>query len=193
MDANKIRLTLEFTQEQLETVQHLFGHYNWDFVEINGSDRNGGSSTCTSSDASTQTLNTETTDPSQQEGDRPPPDFHIAQDLSEQECGYCFCSPCITSETNRQFWWENEEAGPSDRNHGLRKKNYKRFWTMMFHRDVWNDPRYSRKKLSALQSDPRFRRYVWHRRDIMPKCVVNTVRQWLPNPVGMPYLGHFWE
>ena len=64
---------------------------------------------------------------------------------------------------------------------------------MMFHRRVWDDPRYKRKKQLALQSDPRFRRYVWHRRDIMPNCVLTIVHQWLPKPQGAPYMGHMWD
>ena len=48
---------------------------------------------------------------------------------------------------------------------------------------------YKVKKHLALQIGPRFRRYVWH--IIMLKCVLVTVRQWLPNPEGKPYIrGH---
>ena len=77
--------------------------------------------------------------------DQPPSEFHIDQDLSVNECAYCFCRPCITSETNRQLWWETDEAPHSGNNHGLRKEKYKRFWTMMFHWGVWDEPRYKRK------------------------------------------------
>ena len=31
-----MRLTLDVTQEQLDTVEALFGHYNWDLVKITG-------------------------------------------------------------------------------------------------------------------------------------------------------------
>ena len=77
MAANKIRLTLDFTEEQLETTKTFF-NYN----------------------------------------------------------DYCFCMPCITSQRNRQLWWESDAVPPSDSNHGIRKEKYKRFWTMMMHRGV---------------------------------------------------------
>ena len=31
-----------------------------------------------------------------------------------------------------------------------------------------------------------------HRREIMPKCVVNAVRRMYPNPEGKSYVGHQW-
>ena len=102
--------------------------------------------------------------------------------------------PCITNEQNRQLWWETENHPSNQRNTGLRKDKYKRFWTMMFHREVWKDPRYLAEKTRVLQRDRRFRNnFEWHRRDIMPKCVLELVREWFPNPLGVPYLGHLWE
>lgn len=191
MDINKIRLTVDFTAEQLEAVRIFFNYNDWDFEEISSSDTSGRLSTNCA--VSTQTQSSDSNISVESQDDQPAPEFHIDQDLSANECAYCFCRPCITSETNRQFWWETDEAPPSGNNHGLRKEKYKRFWTMMFHRGVWDEPRYKLKKQIALQSDPRLRNYVWHRRDIMPKCVLTTVRQWLPNPEGLPYMGHMWE
>jgi hypothetical protein len=53
----------------------------------------------------------------------------------------------------------------------LRKEKYKRFWTNLFHRGVWKDPRYSEQKHEALCRDFRRKKYIYHRRDLMPKCV----------------------
>ena len=53
----------------------------------------------------------------------------------------------------------------------LRKSDYACFWTNLFHRNVWQDPRYLVRKRAALRQDPRRRNYVYHRRDLMPKCV----------------------
>ena len=75
----------------------------------------------------------------------------------------------------------------------LRKDKYKRFWTMLFHRNVWKDPRYRERKRRALQHDPRRKNYVYHKRDIMPKCVIDLVRHWLPNLNNQPYMGHMWQ
>ena len=146
-------------------------------------------------EVSTQTENTEPgpQTPCESQDERPPPEFHIDQDLSEEECSYCFVMPCITSQRNRQLCWESDAVPPSDSNHGIRKEKYKRFWTMMMHRGVWDDPRYKHKKHLALQRDPRYKHFVWHRREIMPKCVLQTVRHWLPNPDGVPYMGHLWD
>ena len=56
MDANKIRLTLDFTQEQLETVETFFNYNSWDFEETKVSDTNGVSSA--NCDMSIQTQDT---------------------------------------------------------------------------------------------------------------------------------------
>ena len=67
------------------------------------------------------------------------------------------------------------------------QEHYKRFWTMLLHQGVWNDDRYVVMKADAMSRDPRWQRYDWHKRDIMPKCVVSLVRHWFPNPGGFPY------
>jgi hypothetical protein len=65
---------------------------------------------------------------------------------------------------------------------------------MLFHRRVWKDVRYLQRKKAALGLDPNFNMFQWmHRRDIIPNCVLKTVRSWYPNPEGLPYLGHMWE
>jgi hypothetical protein len=46
------------------------------------------------------------------------------------------------------------------------------------HRGVWNDDRYIVMKADAMSRDPRRQRYDWHKRDILPKCVVSLVRHW---------------
>jgi len=66
---------------------------------------------------------------------------------------------------------------------------------MLFHRGVWQDPRYLAKKEAALSQDLG---NVWaggrnHKRDLMPKCVIDCVRNWLPNPTGQNYMGHRWS
>jgi hypothetical protein len=76
---------------------------------------------------------------------------------------------------------------------------YKRFWTCLLHRGVWDNPIYIDRKKSALQcennqdivfSGPRG---GYHRRDLMPQCVLTLVRSWLPNPKSKPYMGHKWN
>ena len=123
------------------------------------------------------------------------PEYHIPPVAGHQQCPFCFCSPCITDESNRQLWWEVENLPPHARNSEKRKKLYKKFWTMMHHRGTWNNPLYLNKKQFALGADPNRRRYVYiyHRRDIMPDCVIKVVRTWLSNLSAIPYMGHLWE
>ena len=116
----------------------------------------------------------------------------LPQDLGLMECPYCLCSPCITDEMNRQLWWENEHFPPNNLNNIARKAKYKYFWAMMAARDIWEDPRYKARKQQALGMDPRRHQYVYHRRDLMPDCVLKKVRNWHPNPGGRPYMGHYW-
>ena len=52
---------------------------------------------------------------------------------------------------------------------------------------------YLAERLNTLQADPRHRKCEWHRRYIMPKCVVSLVRMWFPNPDEVPYMGHLWK
>ena len=86
MAANKIRLTFDFTEEQLETTKTFFNYNDWDFEESKVSDtKTVSSGNC---DVSTQTENTEPgpQTPCESQDDRPPPEFHIDQDLSKEEC-----------------------------------------------------------------------------------------------------------
>jgi len=43
---------------------------------------------------------------------------------NENECPFCFCSPCVTS--NRQLWL-GDPVPPHARNSPLRKAKYKKF------------------------------------------------------------------
>lgn len=178
MAEETIRVTLELLPEQLETINQLFNYNDWDYREIQRQN--------ISSEVSTQTCR-------EDENDSNVTNFRIQQDHDQEECIYCLCRPCITDERNRQLWWESENSPPNSRNSSLRKELYKRFWTMLLHRNAWSDLRYVEAKTAALQGDRRFRKYVWHRRDIIPKCVLKIGREWFPNPVGEPYMGHLWE
>jgi hypothetical protein len=80
-----------------------------------------------------------------------------------------------------------------ERNSQLRKEKYKRFWTNLFHRGVWKDPRYLEQKHVVLRRDFRRKKYIYHRRDLMSKCVIELVRHWYPNLQDKEYMGHMWE
>ncbi|KAJ8304401.1 hypothetical protein KUTeg_017984 [Tegillarca granosa] len=87
--------------------------------------------------------------------------------------------------------WENGQRGAHANNSSLRKELCKRFWTN--HKNVWKDPRYLGRKQQAMARDLGIRNFVNHRRDLIPKCVIILVRNWLPNPSDKPYFGHMWE
>lgn len=133
MENQDFHLTLAVSSEQLETITHLFSHYHWNYEEINRTRRPAaGQIDSNFSDVSTQTEATDNSD----ENDEVVPQFIIPHNLEETECRYCLCKPCITNEQNRQLWWETKSQPPHQRNTGLRKDKYKRFWTMMFHREA---------------------------------------------------------
>jgi hypothetical protein len=172
-DSGTFTLTLKVTRLQRDTIHQLFNHSGWEFNEVTND----------------SALNNSTQD--SDEDDVPP--FVIQQNDEAVECVYCWCKPCITSECYRQLWWETENTAADGNNHSLRKPIYYRFWTMLFHRQVWKDPRYVAKKATAIRQKRQKRKLVWHRRDIMPDCVVKLVRRWYPNPINLPYMGHLWE
>lgn len=166
-------LSLYVTLEQRNTIEALFTHNNWDFSAVEcppvGPDREA------------------------EDYDLVQPLAPFSQDEQADRCPHCLCRPCITSEQFRQLWWPIETVPSSRRNSGLRKALYRKFWTMLYHRGVWADPEYIERKTVALSLDPQHSAYVYHRRDIMPKCVVALVRHWYPNPKDVPYMGHMWE
>ena len=47
-----------------------------------------------------------------------------------EECPCCYCTPCVTDETNRQLWWIAEAKEPHRLNTKLRTDAYKKFWTI---------------------------------------------------------------
>lgn len=112
-----------------------------------------------------------------------------------EECPHCFQRPCITNEeVNRQLWWLKESQPPSLANSAKRKKMYRNFYSMLYNQHAWRDPRYLQRKQEALERDKgRKKKFMWHRRELMPNCVLKLVRGWLPNPAGVPYMGHYWE
>jgi hypothetical protein len=189
------QVTLKLNSDQMENLRGIFDHYGWDFnsaITDSATITETAASTCVLVDAETQTDNNDAENNADQ-SENINEHFIIQQDPNQEECVYCFCRPCITNESNRQLWWESNTHPSHQRNHSLRKEKYKRFWTMMYHRNVWIHQSYIQKKSRALAEDPRFKEYVWHRRDIMPDCVLKLVRHWFPNPRNVPYMGHLWE
>lgn len=110
-------------------------------------------------------------------------------------CQECFCRPCITSEDNRQAWWPEAQfaALPAPINSTSRKRLYKKFWTMIYHRGGWACPQYLVKKDGIMQAGNPIRGDGRVKREIMPDCVTTKVRAWYPNAEQQPYMGHRWH
>jgi hypothetical protein len=178
-------MTLEVTGEQKRAIEELFEKNKWELVitstatHTENVDKDRDTSSCTAEDF----------DPENQK-----PGYVIEHDESESECPFCLCRPCITSEKNKQSWWPTMPSAPHRLNSQSRKTCYNKFWTMMFHRGVWQDRRYKQRKSVALGLDPTNNQYVWlHKRDLMPDCIIKLVREWYPNPTSVPYMGHLWQ
>jgi hypothetical protein len=118
--------------------------------------------------------------------------FVIEQNLAVAKCDQCLCHPCITDPSNTQGWWETDNLMPSRRNSGLRKVAYRKYWTMLYHRQVWISEEYMARKVASMGLNPAEHDHVYHKRDLMPDCVKKLVRTWYPNLPGMSYMGHRW-
>lgn len=178
-------LVLNVDSAQREVIRQLFNHFDWDF------------------DGAVQQVETIMTNHHHQNtnqdmphviDDADVPGFIDPPDVNAAECPYCYCRPCVTDNVNRQMWWGDAAVAPSRWNSRKRKCLYKKFWTMLTHKQAWTDQRYLAKKVAALGRDPNKRYYGWiHKRDIMPDCVLKMVRGWLPNMPGTAYMDHMWE
>ena len=91
---------------------------------------------------------------------------------------------------NPQQWFEDGPGRPSPLNSVKRKHKYK---AMLTHRGLWSNEEYKRRKMMALERHPDHRYYEFHRREIIPDCVIDIVRYWHPNYPSQPYMGHKWE
>lgn len=218
MSEEKRLLGLWVTDLQFDAIRAFFGHSDWDFDPVTVSETQGVTEDNTPLTIGTQDLDSVTTDIDDQL-DEPlnndnghagsggacamaPAPIYPQHEAGQYECPHCLCGPCVTNDGNRQLWWPERRAGPRESNSGKRKLLYKKFWLMLMRRGAFNDPRYIDRKERALAQDPHYRDYVWvgdshrtiaHRRDIMPNCVLQLVREWYPNPPKIPYMGHMWD
>jgi hypothetical protein len=60
---------------------------------------------------------------------------------------------------------------------------------MMANIGGWNTAQYIAKKQLHGGGD----NVTYHKREIMPQCVLDLCRQKYPNPKGQPYMGHKWN
>lgn len=67
-----------------------------------------------------------------------------------EECGFCLCTPCVI--LNLQSWLRHGQSGHF-RNSWIRKRMYRKFWSMLNGRNAWSHPTYLRKKATAMGCD----------------------------------------
>ena len=119
----------------------------------------------------------------------------VYHDDTREACQHCFLQPYVT--TYRQSWLVQRKR-PHRGNCATRRRMYKKFWSVLYHRDAWKHPQYIHKKQQHLVAS--FPETVWETgighhtdREIMPDCVLELVRDLYPNPPGQPYTGHRWH
>ena len=189
MSEKRKLLQLYVLDSQEKAIRKLFKDSEWDFDEVLHMDNQ--EKTVTSEIRPVIDEKVETTSAEELRIGYP---VRISQpEEGEEECPHCFCTPCVTDNRNRQMWWEARQHQARPRNSNARKIMYKKFWSMLQVRGLWNTDRYKTRKGQALQRDPRRTRHVYHRRELMPNCVLKLVRGWLPNLPNTPYMGHMWE
>ena len=103
-------------------------------------------------------------------------------------CPFCFLDPCIVDSCSTALWI-GPGQDPSDHNPSIRKGMYKRFWSCISNLGGWLLPQYLRKKQLCGNGD----NVVYHKREVMPECVLKFCRSKYPNYPNVPYLGHKWQ
>jgi len=91
---------LDVNEEDVETILHLLTYSEIPYTTASEESENQ------FVDVSTQTDETEIHESEEYTTEKR--DFIIKQDLSSEECPFCFCRPCITDDKFRQAWWETE-------------------------------------------------------------------------------------
>lgn len=173
---------LSLTLDQFEAVKHFINYHDWDLE-----------STVVENGWGAEKIG---------EGDPGQPDISTPANIGHEEsydlvrpglaneCEFCFCNPCVAE--LRQSWLGNG-ARPHLRNSQIRKKRYRKFWTMLSSRGAWRHPKYTEKKTQILASHHhRDLGEIYTLREIMPDCVLSLVRGLYPNPPDQPYMGHRW-
>ena len=173
------KISANLSEEKLAAIRALFAYNGWDW------------------DSNWEEPREDVPDTPEPTNGQDDPEIHFPPVPHFPECPECFCQPCIVHDMHRQLWWPQQAKPASSQNNKCRKVLYKKFWTMLSHRGVWQDGRYVDRKSRAIRIDVRRRRFLWQtvgmKREIMPNCVIRQVREWFPNPDNLPYMGHLWQ
>ena len=123
----------------------------------------------------------------------PTDDNHAPDDIpgshdNSSFCPHCFYNPCIAAD-NEHAHWMGDGAPPSNNNSITRKTLYRTFCATIGNTGGWQNPQYLAKKIAQGGTDT----VVFHKREIIPQCVLNLCRQKYPNPKDKPYTGCQWS
>ncbi|XP_070569306.1 protein mono-ADP-ribosyltransferase PARP14-like [Ptychodera flava] len=124
---------LKVNSEQEHAIRGLFAHYGWELQEeFEGN--------CHDNIVADSLLNDSgiTTDV-----------VAVPRDSNCSECESCLCQPCVTTSWQE---WLGEGQRPSVLNAGVRKRIYKKYWTMLDRRGAWKNERYLSKKAELMQA-----------------------------------------
>ena len=152
--AEKRKVTLNITEEQFWAINYFFNHSDWDFDDaIIASEWNSESLEANEQSAekeSVECVPVQSTSDDRVNDNHSGHNDHIGRDNTSDggqnsdnndqasedtdRCPHCFLSPCVTS--YRQSWL-GQGANPHQRNSGLRKTRYKKFWKLMSDFGAW--------------------------------------------------------
>jgi hypothetical protein len=124
-----------------------------------------------------------------EDDDTPDPESEPASPaLAEGSCPHCLLVPCVAT-SQRDARWLGNGLPPHAENAAIRRGLYKRFWNTMANLGGWHTPQYVAKKMHIGGGQG----IVYHKREIMPDCVLKLCRDLYPNPKDKEYMGHKWE
>lgn len=98
------------------------------------------------------------------------------------------CRPCITQDQQTSLvisgmlTAKHEQITPT-------KRQLQTFFDNTVAQGCLERSEVFRSEKESSPEGPHHRQYIYHRRDILPKCVVDLVRTWLPNLNDQP----FWD
>ncbi len=191
--------SITLTEEQYSVLESVFSEHNWTFNATCLTDCETKKQTKFSKKAKRK-ISAECEQDFSSSSDSNVPLAELEQkvrnegELNENECKFCFLSPCAT--LGHIPRWVGKGQKPTHNNSGLRKVIYKKFWFQLNGLGAWDKVRYKLKKRQALLAH--FGNdYIWignaEKRDIIPECVLQFVRNLYPNPPGQSYMDHKWQ
>lgn len=200
-ERNKIKkYIVHMTEEQREITEGIFNFHGWDItVQCAGDCESENDNFSSSEERQTslyedeqkirkQTYNSETVRTEESIAVLTENEQNVciaAEQDGDSRCISCLNNPCVT--TNPQSWLGNGRPARVG-NNTIRKRLYRKYWTMLDRRGLWYFPEYLDRKEQAMKEA----KVQLTQREIMPDCVLKQVRNLYPNPKGVTYMGHNW-